>query len=41
MELTPYQQGAIAETKIVAAATELGIGVYKPVFEGGRFDLIL
>ena len=38
--LTTNQKGAIAEAKIAAAATELGIEVYRPVFEGGRFDMI-
>jgi PD-(D/E)XK endonuclease len=40
MELTPGQKGAIAETAIAAAAVELGIGVYRPVTEGERCDLI-
>ena len=39
--LTTNQKGAIAETQIVAAAVELGIQVYRPVVEGGRYDLIL
>jgi hypothetical protein len=39
-ELTTNQKGAIAETKIAAAATELGVEVYRPVAEGGRFDMI-
>ena len=34
------QKGAIAETAIAAEATRLGIGVYRPIAEGGRFDLI-
>ena len=38
--LTTNQKGAIAEAKIAAAATEFGIEVYRPVFEGGRFDMI-
>lgn len=38
--LTTNQKGAIAETKIAARATELGIEVYRPVCEGGRFDMI-
>jgi hypothetical protein len=33
---TPSQKGAIAETAIAAAATKLGIEIYRPVFEGGR-----
>jgi hypothetical protein len=39
--LTPSQRGAIAETAIVHAAVRLGMGVYRPVAEGGRYDLIL
>ena len=38
--LTTDQKGAIAETAIAHAATKLGIEVYRPVAEGGRFDLI-
>ena len=38
--LTTDQKGAIAEAEIAAAAIKLGIGVYKPMFEGGRYDLI-
>jgi prevent-host-death family protein len=40
VEWTPSRKGAIAETAIAAAATELGIDVYRPVVEGGRCDLI-
>ncbi len=40
MDLTTDQKGAIAEASISAAAIKLGIGVYKPLFEGGRYDLI-
>jgi PD-(D/E)XK endonuclease len=39
-ELTTDQKGAIAEAAIVLAAVERGIGVYRPVAEGGRYDLI-
>ena len=39
-ELTTNQKGAIAETAIVHQATKLGVDVYRPVAEGGRFDLI-
>jgi hypothetical protein len=39
-ELTTDQKGAIAESAIVHAAIELGIGVYKPLHEGGRSDLV-
>ena len=38
--LTTDQKGAIAETAIVHAAVKLGIAVYRPVVEGGRYDLI-
>lgn len=38
--LTTDQKGAIAEAEITAAAIRLDIGVYKPAFEGGRYDLI-
>jgi PD-(D/E)XK endonuclease len=38
--LSTNQKGAIAETRIIAAAVELGIEVYRPVAEGGRFDMI-
>ena len=40
MELTTDQKGAIAELAIAKAAIELGIDVYRPVAEGGRYDLI-
>ena len=39
--LTTDQKGAIAELAIALAATKLGIDVYRPVAEGGRYDLIL
>ena len=38
--LTTDQKGAIAETAIAHAATKLGIEVYRPISEGGRFDMI-
>jgi PD-(D/E)XK nuclease superfamily protein len=38
--LTTDHKGAIAETAIVAAATKLGVGVLKPMHEGGRYDLV-
>jgi hypothetical protein len=38
--VTTNQKGAIAETAIAHAATKLGIDVYRPVVEGGRYDLI-
>ena len=37
--LTTDQKGNIAETAIVEHATRLGIAVYRPVGEGGRFDM--
>src|SRR5215212_6406442 len=39
--LTPGRKGAIAETAFAAHATRLGFDVYRPVAEGGRYDLIL
>jgi hypothetical protein len=39
-DLTTNQKGALAETKITAAAMELGIDVYRPAADGGRCDLI-
>ena len=41
MGLTSNQKGAIAETRITAAAIELGMEVYRPIVEGGRYDVIL
>jgi hypothetical protein len=38
--LTPDQKGAIAESSIAAAAIKLGIEVYRPLCEGGRYDFI-
>jgi hypothetical protein len=38
--LTSDQKGNIAELAIAAAAVRLGIDVYRPVGEGGRYDLI-
>ena len=40
MELSTNRKGAIAETAIAAEALRLGIDVYRPVAEGGRYDLI-
>jgi prevent-host-death family protein len=37
--LSTNRKGAIAEAKIVAAATELGIPVLRPTQEHGRYDL--
>lgn len=38
--LSTDQKGNIAETAIVAAAVKLGVDVYRPVGEGGRYDMI-
>ena len=38
--LTTGQKGAIAEGAIALEAIKLGIEVYRPVAEGGRFDMI-
>ena len=38
--LTTDQKGAIAESAIAHAAIKLGIDVYRPVAEGGRYDMI-
>ena len=38
--LTSDQKGNIAEAAVVAAAIKLGIDVYRPVGEGGRYDMI-
>ena len=40
MELSPDQKGAVAESAIVHAAIKLGVGVYKPLSDGERCDLI-
>ena len=40
MEWTTDQKGGIAELAIAWEAVQLGIGVYTPVTEGGRYDLI-
>ena len=37
---TTDQKGNIAEQAVALAATRLGIDVYRPVGEGGRYDLI-
>ena len=41
MELTTDQKGAIAESAVIHAAAKLGIGVYKPISDGERYELIL
>jgi PD-(D/E)XK nuclease superfamily protein len=38
--MTTDQKGTIAETAIVHAAAKLGIGVFKPLTDGERYDLI-
>jgi PD-(D/E)XK nuclease superfamily protein len=40
VELTTDQKGGIAELAIALEATLLGIDVYSPMTEGGRYDLI-
>src|SRR3954454_5645786 len=39
--LSTNQKGAIVETAFTAAAVKLGLQVYLPAVEGGRYDLIL
>jgi hypothetical protein len=36
--LTTDQKGAVAEIAIALIATKLGIDVYRPLHEGGRYD---
>ena len=38
--LSTDRKGAIAELAIARRALELDIDVYRPVFEGGRYDLL-
>ena len=38
--VTTDQKGAVAELAIALAAVRLGVDVYRPVAEGGRYDLI-
>ena len=38
--LTTDQKGAVAELAIARAAAECGVGVYKPLTDGERSDLI-
>jgi len=40
MTLTSTQKGGLAELKIATAASEFGIGVYRPMVEGNRCDFI-
>ena len=37
---TTDQNGTIAELAIAHAAAELGVGVFKPLTDGERYDLI-
>ena len=39
--LTTDQKGAVAETAVMHAAVKLGLDIYKPVHDGGRYDLIV
>jgi hypothetical protein len=39
--LTSSRKGAIAEAVIAAEAMKMGLDVYRPVAEGGRYDLII
>lgn len=39
--MTTDQKGAIAEAAIALAAMKLGVDVYRPLGEGGRYDMIL
>jgi hypothetical protein len=39
--LTTDQKGAIAESAVTHEAIKLGLNVYRPLVEGGRYDLIL
>jgi hypothetical protein len=38
--LSSNKKGAIAELAIAAQASKLGIDVYRPIVEGGRYDMI-
>ena len=38
--MTTDQKGGIAELAIACEAVQLGIGLYRPLTEGGRYDLI-
>jgi hypothetical protein len=41
MEMTPDRKGAIAEAVIAAELTRLGCDVYRPIADGGRYDLVV
>jgi PD-(D/E)XK endonuclease len=38
--LSTNRKGAIAEASVIAEATRLGIDVYRPVADHGRFDMV-
>jgi hypothetical protein len=38
--LTTDQKGNIAELAVAAEAAKLGVDIYRPVGEGGRYDMI-
>jgi hypothetical protein len=38
--LTTDQKGNIAEAAVILEATKLGIDVYRPSGEGGRYDML-
>jgi len=38
--LTTDQKGAVAELAIAHAAAELGVGLFKPLTDGERYDLV-
>jgi PD-(D/E)XK endonuclease len=40
MALTPSRKGAIAEAVIASEALKAGVGVLRPLSEGGRYDLV-
>ena len=41
VQLTTDQKGNVAEAAVALASLERGIDVYRPVGEGGRYDLVL
>lgn len=41
MELSTDQKGAIAESAVAHTAIKLGLGVFRPLSDGERCDLIL
>jgi PD-(D/E)XK endonuclease len=40
VELSSQRKGAIAESAVIHHALRLGVDVYRPVSEGGRYDLV-